>query len=126
MAALLRQHRLIASNDDPDDMPGFNAAFMSSLNDHFAWEGKIENVIALSIRDSGMSLVDLAHDNNKACPSGAVKDGSGDPRVKPPTDEGTTISSLKQSLRPLHTPLIYFISNLVKFIQISVIYNKFE
>jgi hypothetical protein len=53
MMALFRQQRLIASNDDPEDTPGFNAEFMSSLNDHAAWAGNIEDVIALSIRDKG-------------------------------------------------------------------------
>jgi hypothetical protein len=39
VAALLREQRLNATSDDPSDTPRFNAAFMSSLNDHTAWAG---------------------------------------------------------------------------------------
>jgi hypothetical protein len=34
-------------------------AWMESLNDHKAWEGNIDDVIAASIRDSNSPLVDL-------------------------------------------------------------------
>jgi hypothetical protein len=34
-------------------------AWMESLNDHKAWEGKIENIIVASIRDSNAPLVNL-------------------------------------------------------------------
>jgi hypothetical protein len=61
--------------------------YMSSLNDHNAWEGNIEDGIALSIRDSGGPLVDLTRDDDKAGPSGVVKDEPADPCGKPPTDE---------------------------------------
>jgi hypothetical protein len=69
-----RRQRLIASSDDPEDCPGNNVAYMASLNDKDAWRGNINDVIAMSIRDSDMPLVDLTHDGEEAGPSGAVKD----------------------------------------------------
>jgi hypothetical protein len=38
MTELLRQQHLVASSDNPEDTPGFNAAFMSSWNDHSMWK----------------------------------------------------------------------------------------
>ena len=72
VAAHLQKQRLLASSDDPEDMPGFNVAYMASLNDHRAWEGDIEAVIAESLRTAGVPVVDLTAD--EAGPSGAVKD----------------------------------------------------
>jgi hypothetical protein len=37
---------------------------MSSLNDHKAWEGNIEDMITMSIYESGRPLVDLARDDD--------------------------------------------------------------
>jgi hypothetical protein len=33
---LLHQQRLVASSDDPNDTPGYNATYMSSLKDNKA------------------------------------------------------------------------------------------
>jgi hypothetical protein len=60
---------------------------MSSLNGHTAWEGNIEVVIALSIRDSSRPLADLACDDDEAGPIDVVKDKPADPRGKLPADE---------------------------------------
>jgi hypothetical protein len=49
---------------------------MESLEDHNAWVRNIEDVIAMSIRDSGRWLVDLMR--RKAGPSSAVKDEPSD------------------------------------------------
>jgi hypothetical protein len=43
VAALLRQQRLVASSDYPDDTPGYNAAYMSSLKDNKPWEGNFDH-----------------------------------------------------------------------------------
>jgi hypothetical protein len=64
-------------------MPGFSAAFMASLNDHNAWVGNIDDMIALSIRESGMPLVDLTRGDNKAGTSGTVKEEPDDERNDP-------------------------------------------
>jgi hypothetical protein len=67
-------------------MPGYNDAFMSSLNDHNAWAGNIEDVIAMPIQDSGRPLIDMTHDDKEISLSGAVKeelaDEPADPRGK--------------------------------------------
>ena len=76
--AYFEKQRLLASSDDPDDTPGYNAVYMRSVNDHRAWEGDIEEVIAMSIREAGMPLVDLTGDDDGAGPSGAVKDEPAD------------------------------------------------
>jgi hypothetical protein len=75
VTTLLRQQCLVASSDDPEDIPGYNAAFMSSLNDHKTWEGNIEDVIAMSICGGGRPLVRPDVRDSEADPSGAVKDG---------------------------------------------------
>jgi hypothetical protein len=74
VAEYLRHQRLVSSNDDLGDCPGYNAAYMASLNDTDAWRGDIDDVITMSIRDSGMPLVDLTHNGDEVGPSGAVKD----------------------------------------------------
>jgi hypothetical protein len=56
---------------------------MASLNDKDAWRGDIDDVIAMSIRDSGMPLVDLTHDREEARPSGTVKDEPVDKDIDP-------------------------------------------
>jgi hypothetical protein len=66
MMAFLCQRRLFASSDDPDDTPGYNDAYMSSVNDHSAWAGNMEDMIAMSIRESGRPLVDLTSDDGDA------------------------------------------------------------
>jgi hypothetical protein len=53
-----------------------------SPNDHHAWEGNIEDVIVVLIRDSGKPLVDLTG-------GGDVKD---EPADKPLTHAGRTSS----------------------------------
>jgi hypothetical protein len=78
MTTLLRQQCLVASRDDPEDLLGFNAVFMSSLNNHSTWEGIIEDLITMFIRASGRPLVDLTSDDGNARPSGAVKDEPAD------------------------------------------------
>jgi hypothetical protein len=74
VAALLRDQRLNATSDDASDTPGFNAAFMASLNDHTAWAGNVDDVIALSIYESGWPLVDLRRDDGEASPSGTMEE----------------------------------------------------
>jgi hypothetical protein len=71
---LLREQRLNTTSNDPSDTPGFNAACMASLNDHTSWAGNIDDVIVLSIRESGRPLVDLTRDDGEAGPSGTVKE----------------------------------------------------
>jgi hypothetical protein len=83
VAVLLNRKRLNTTSDDPSDTSGFNTAFMASLNDHTAWVGNIDDVIALSIRESGIPLVDLMHDDNEADPSGTVKEDPVDERIDP-------------------------------------------
>jgi hypothetical protein len=80
---LLYQQRLNATSNDPNDMSGFNAAFMASLNDHTAWAGNIDDVIALSIRESGRPLVDLMRYDGEAGPSGTLKEDPADERCDP-------------------------------------------
>jgi hypothetical protein len=80
VAVLLYQQRLNATNNDPNDMLGFNAAFMASLNNHTAWAGNIDDVIALSIRESGGLLVDLMRYDGEAGPSGTLKEEPADER----------------------------------------------
>jgi hypothetical protein len=46
---------------------------MASLNDKDGWRGDLDATITMSIRDSGMPLVDLTNDG-EARPSDAVKD----------------------------------------------------
>jgi hypothetical protein len=91
MMALLRQQRLLASSNDPDNTQVLNATFISSLNDHAARAGNIEDVIALSIHDKDRPLVDLKREDDEAGPSGVVKDEPTDVpanlRSKPPADE---------------------------------------
>jgi hypothetical protein len=101
MIALHHHQRLVASRDstrrscrDPTRRSclqrgahDFNAGFMSSLKDHTAWEGNIEDVISLSIHYMGRPLIDLTCDDDKAGPSDALKDEPTDPRGKPSTDE---------------------------------------
>jgi hypothetical protein len=55
---------------------------MSSLNDHNAWAGNIEDVIAMSIHESDTSVVDLMRDNDEAGPNDTVKVDPADPRGK--------------------------------------------
>jgi hypothetical protein len=50
---LLHQQRLVASSDDPNDTPGYNATHMSSLKDNKTWEGNTGDMIAMSIHYSG-------------------------------------------------------------------------
>jgi hypothetical protein len=88
-------------------MPGYNAAFMSSLNDHKAWEGNIKDMIAMSIRESGRPLVDMTWNDDEADPSGAVKD---EPTL------GLQLLPGLWPLRPPQTPLVYF---MFKFYRIS-------
>jgi hypothetical protein len=64
---------LITNNDDPEDWLGLHAVFMASMNDKDAWRGDVDVVIAMSIRDAGMPIVDLNNDDEVG-PSGAVKD----------------------------------------------------
>jgi hypothetical protein len=52
VAALLHEQCLNATNDDPSDTPGFNVAF----NDRTAWVGNIDDIIALTISESGRPL----------------------------------------------------------------------
>jgi hypothetical protein len=82
----LRQHRLVSSSDEPDDTSRFNAAYMSSLNDTSAWEGNIENVIAISIYDNCMPLVNLTSNDDEVGSNSAMKDEPADPCGKPPID----------------------------------------
>jgi hypothetical protein len=49
---------------------------MASLNDHTAWAGNVDDVIALSIRP----LVDMTRDNDEAGPSDTMKEKSYDIR----------------------------------------------
>jgi hypothetical protein len=79
---LLRQQHLVARSDDADNIPGYKTVYISSLNDHNDWVGNIKDVIAMSIRVSGMSLVDLTHDNGEASPNSAVKEEPAGPRGK--------------------------------------------
>jgi hypothetical protein len=67
------------------------------LNDRNAWAGKIDDVIALSICDSGMPLTDLLCDDNKVGPSGAVKKEPAAPRGRTSCTTRTTISALAAS-----------------------------
>jgi hypothetical protein len=54
VSTVLHQQRLNASSDDTSDKLGYNTVFMTSLNDHTAWAGNIDNVIAgLSVRAAG-------------------------------------------------------------------------
>jgi hypothetical protein len=46
---------------------------MASLNDQTAWVGNIDDLIALSIRESGRPLVDLTRDDDEVGPSVTVK-----------------------------------------------------
>jgi hypothetical protein len=62
---------------------------MLSLNNHTAWEGTIEDVIAMSIGDSGRPLIDLARGDDVAGPNGMVKDEPADPRCKPADEDYT-------------------------------------
>jgi hypothetical protein len=68
MASLLRQRCVVASSDDSDNT--LAPAFMSSLNDHNVWEGNIEDMITLPIRDNGMPLVDITRNDDDAGSSG--------------------------------------------------------
>jgi hypothetical protein len=72
-AEYLRRQRLIANNDDLEDCPGYNAAHMALLNEKDAWRGDINDMIAMSICDSDITLVDLTHDVEEVGPSDAVK-----------------------------------------------------
>jgi hypothetical protein len=54
---------------------------MASLNDHIAWAGNIDDVVALPIDESSKPLVDLTRDNGEAGPSSTVPpDERTDPR----------------------------------------------
>jgi hypothetical protein len=87
VTTLLRQHRLVASSDNPNDNARIPWRTCLSLNDHVAWEGNIKDVVTISIRDSCRPLVD----DDEAGPNGAVKDepanAPADPRRKPLTDK---------------------------------------
>jgi hypothetical protein len=69
----LHGRRLTTRSDDPEDCPGYNAAFKVSLNTTDTWRGKIDEVMTMSIHDAGMLLVDLTHDGEDG-PNGAMKD----------------------------------------------------
>jgi hypothetical protein len=62
---------------------GFNATFMASLNDHNAWAGNVDDVITLSIRESGRPLVDLTRSDSEAGTSGTVKEDPNEERIDP-------------------------------------------
>jgi hypothetical protein len=47
---------------------------MSSLNGHCVWAGNIEDVISMSIRENGKSLVNLIRNDGEGGPNGAVKE----------------------------------------------------
>jgi hypothetical protein len=64
-----RQQHLIASSDDPEDCLGFRASCMTSLNDKDAWRGDLDAAITMSIRDTGVPLIDLTN-FGEAGPSG--------------------------------------------------------
>jgi hypothetical protein len=83
VAALLRDQRLNATSDDASDTSGFNAAFMASLNDHTAWAGNVDDVITLSICESGWPLIDLRRDDGEAGPRGTVEEEPTDGRWDP-------------------------------------------
>jgi hypothetical protein len=90
MATYFRQQWLLESADNPADTPGYNKAWLDSVNDHTVLDGSIEDVIATSIRNSSAPLVDLTLDNDEAGPSGGVKDEPTYPpvtvgRMWPPT-----------------------------------------
>jgi hypothetical protein len=65
IAALIRRQRLNVSCDDAEGTPKLNTTWMESRNDHTAWAGKIDDVIAMSIRDSDRPLVDLTATTKK-------------------------------------------------------------
>jgi hypothetical protein len=46
---------------------------MASLNDQTAWVGNIDDLIALSIRESGRPLVDLTRGDGEVGPSVTMK-----------------------------------------------------
>jgi hypothetical protein len=56
--------------------------FMSLLYYHTAWAGYIENMVAMSIRESSRPLIDLTRNNDESGPSGAMKEEPADPRGK--------------------------------------------
>jgi hypothetical protein len=60
--------------------------------------GNIEDVIALSIRDSGKPLVDLTRDDHEAGPSSTLKGEPAEPRGKPPPTRTTT--SMSSTISP--------------------------
>ncbi|KAK1663119.1 hypothetical protein QYE76_051278 [Lolium multiflorum] len=67
--------------DDPTDTPGYNKAWLDSVNDHTASEGSMEDVNATLICDSFTPLADLTRDDDEAGPSDTVKD-------EPTNDDG--------------------------------------
>jgi hypothetical protein len=73
VAEYLHRQHLIANSDDPEDCPGYNTTHMALLNDKDARRGDINDVIAMSTRDSSMPLFDLTHDCEEVGPSDAVK-----------------------------------------------------
>jgi hypothetical protein len=83
VAVLLRQQRLNASRDYPSDMPGFNAVFMASLNDHNVWAGNIDDLIALSILETSRPLVNLTRDDGEVGTNDTVKEEEDDERIDP-------------------------------------------
>jgi hypothetical protein len=80
---LLHQQCINASSDDPSDTPGYTAVFMALLNDHTAWAGNIDDVITLSIHESGRLLADLTCENGKDGPVGTVKEDRADESIYP-------------------------------------------
>jgi hypothetical protein len=75
---------------------------MASLNEHTAWAGNIDNVIALSIHERGKSLVDLTRDDGEAGPSGTVKEEPTDERIDPArTSTSTTPASRNAAVASL-------------------------
>jgi hypothetical protein len=83
VAALLHEQCLNATSNDPNDTPGFNVAFIVSLNDHTAWVGNIDDIIALTISESSRPLVDLTRDSNEAGPNGTAEEEPIDDRCDP-------------------------------------------
>jgi hypothetical protein len=73
-----------------------HTVFAASLIDKDAWTGDLDAAIAMSIRDSGMPLVHLTHDDEVG-PSGAVKD---EPTDKP--DERDKQNVIDDSMYNFH------------------------
>jgi hypothetical protein len=120
MAEYERRRRLIASSNDPEYIPELHTVFMVSLNDKEGWRGDIDTAISMSIRDSGMPLVDLTN-NGEVGPSGVVNDEPADE----PDERGKkdvvydSMYNFHQYYDPSGRRKFYYISVRSKFHRIS-------